>query len=192
MSNSRALFLDKDGVINVDKGVNGIIEEPELFPGIGSIIAHCRKKGFQIVVVTNIPAVARGIVSEQRLGAIFAAFKDKLIIQNRDAIIDSIYYCPHHPNANLQQYRVSCNCRKPKPGMILQACADLNIDPRKSYMVGDRISDIIAGHLAGCTTILFESGQHNSAMIETDLKLDYTITPDFTITDIVQLQEICL
>lgn len=192
MSSSRALFFDKDGVINVDKGIHGIVEEPELFSGIGSIIARCREKGFQIVVVTNIPAVARGIVSEQQLGGIFATFKDKLIIQNQDAIIDSIYYCPHHPNANLQEYRISCNCRKPKPGMILQACADLNIDPLKSYMVGDRISDIIAGHLAGCTTILFESGQHNSVMIETDLKLDYEITPDFTITELRQLQDICI
>jgi D-glycero-D-manno-heptose 1,7-bisphosphate phosphatase len=190
MSVSRAIFFDKDGVINSDRGVYGITEEPEFLPGIDSIISSCRSKGFQIIIVTNQPAVARGIVSEESLRKLLDDFKNKLAAKNKNAIIDSMYYCPHHPNANLQRYRLSCSCRKPKPGMILQACSDLNIDPRKSYAVGDRISDVIAGHLAGCTTIQFLSGQHDSKMIETDLVLDHEIGPDFTITDLSQLEDI--
>jgi D-glycero-D-manno-heptose 1,7-bisphosphate phosphatase len=190
MSVSRAIFFDKDGVMNTDRGVYGITEEPEFLPGIDSIISSSRFKGFQIIVVTNQPAVARGIVSEESLTKLLDAFKKKLAHRNNNAIIDSIYYCPHHPNADLQRYRLSCSCRKPKPGMILQACADLNIDPRKSYMVGDRISDVIAGHLAGCTTIQFLSGQHDNKMIDTDLIVDYEIKPDFTITDLSQLEDI--
>ena len=112
--------------------------------------------------------------------------------QNEDAIIDRIYYCPHHPNGDLQEYRKICECRKPKPGMLIRASEEYGIDLNRSYMIGDRISDIIAGHLAGCKTIQFLSGRHNDRQIESDLVLEKNIEPDFTITDIYQIRNIII
>lgn len=189
---NKAVFFDKDGVLNIDNGIEDNLDFTNPFPWSGDIVAGLRKKGFKIFVVTNQPVVARGLITERELINKLERFKELIRIQNSDAIIDKIYYCPHHPNADLEEYRKSCECRKPKPGMLIRASNEYNVDLSKSFMVGDRISDIIAGHLAGCTTLHFLSGRHNDKEIESDLVLDKEIKPDFVISDINELKDIIL
>jgi len=186
----RAVFFDKDGVLNIDKGIEDDLMMADIYPWSGDIIAGLRNKGFKIFVVTNQPVVARGLITEKELNNTLKEFQVMIKSQNEDALIDKIYYCPHHPSGDLMKYRKKCECRKPRPGMLIKASKEFNIDLSKSYMIGDRISDIIAGYLAGCTTIQFFSGRHNDKEIESDLVLDKKIEPDFTITNIYRLRSI--
>lgn len=128
-----------------------------------------------IVVVTNQPVVARGMASEDDV----RATNDRVgqLLADMGARVDRFYYCPHHPNGTLKEFRVVCECRKPAPGMLLQAAREMGIDTARSYMVGDRISDIVAGHLAGCSTVLLETGEHSAAPIESTF-MDTSIRPD--------------
>ena len=189
---NRAIFFDKDGVLNIDKGIQGNKEQAELYAGVGDLIAYFKNKKFKIFVVTNQPVVARGMLTEAELNKLFDEFQKIILAQNKKAIIDKIYYCPHHPNANVEKYRKNCECRKPKAGMLNQAAREFDIDLKNSYMVGDRISDIIAGYLAGCKTVHVMSGKHEEKMIETDLVLNKEVKPDFVISDILRLEDIVL
>lgn len=189
---NKAVFFDKDGVLNTDKGITDDPDFTDLYPQIGDIIAGLRKRGYKIFVVTNQPVVARGIIDEKELAMGLEQFKNTVRNQNADAVIDKIYYCPHHPNADLEEYRTICECRKPKPGMLIEASKEYDVDLKTSFMIGDRISDIIAGHLAGCTTLLFLSGRHTEKPIESDLKPDGEIMPDFIISDIKEVKNIIL
>ncbi len=187
---NKAIFFDKDGVLNIDKGIIGTFEDVEFYPGIEDVLAYCRQKGYKIFVVTNQPIVARGIIKEIELKTILDDFKKSLQKLNTEAKIDKIYYCPHHPNADIEKYRKKCSCRKPKPGMLLKAKKEYDIDLSASYMIGDRPSDITAGNLALCKTIQVLSGKHDDKMIETDLILDNDIKPDFVISSILELREV--
>ncbi len=189
---NRAVFFDKDGVLNIDKGVKHHQNYVDLFPWSGDIIAEFKSKNFKIFVVTNQPAVARGLITEKDLNNAFKQFIEMIKKQNSEALIDRIYYCPHHPNGDLKKYREICECRKPKPGMLIRASNEYDIDLNRSYMIGDRISDIVAGHLAGCTTIQFLSGRHHEKEIESDLVLGKNVEPDFTIKNIYNLESIVL
>lgn len=186
----RALFFDKDGVMNVDKGIDGTDEAVELYQGISDVVAYFRQKGFKIFVFTNQPIVARGLMTETKLIDALDAFKKIIASQNKEAVIEKVYYCPHHPNATVEKYRKICECRKPKPGMLLQAAQEFSVDLKKSYCIGDRISDVIAGHLAGCTTIQILSGKHDEKMIETDVTGVEHIQPDYVIHTITELKDI--
>ncbi|HOD40611.1 MAG TPA: HAD family hydrolase [Candidatus Wallbacteria bacterium] len=184
------MFLDKDGVINVDKGVSGNFEPVELYAHICDLIAEFKSAGFKIFVVTNQPVVARGLMSEDELKIYFEKFRDLILKTNTGAAIDKIYYCPHHPDANDERYRALCECRKPKPGMLLTAAREYGIDLKASYMIGDRMSDITAGSLAGCRTIHFLSGMHTQKAIISDFKPDKEIRPDYTINGLCELRSI--
>jgi len=186
----KAVFFDRDGVLNIDKDYITSPDEFVLYEEVGNIIEHCRNIGYKTVIVTNQPAVARGLISENNLTELHNKFKQMLLKKNPNAIIDKICYCPHHPDAELTEYRISCSCRKPKPGMIIDAAAELNIDLTKSYMIGDRISDIIAGKLAGCATIQCKTGKHTEKMIKTDLDIKESIIPDYVIEDLSELKEL--
>lgn len=186
----RAVFFDKDGVINFDKGISGNSEPIEFIDGIGSLIAGFRALEFGIFVVTNQPVVARGLMSEPELEKYLRGFEALLLENDAGAVIDRIYYCPHHPNANVEKYRTGCDCRKPRPGMLFRAATEFGIDLSASFMVGDRMSDVIAGALAGCRTIQFLSGKHNEKAIESDLKLEREIFPDYKITDLTEMRGI--
>ncbi|MCP4130489.1 MAG: HAD family hydrolase [bacterium] len=187
---NKAIFFDKDGVINIDRGVEQNLNSLELFPESGSTIAYLKNIGYEIFVITNQPVVARGMITEDELIKKFDLLEKMLLEQNKDAKIKKIYYCPHHPNANLKEYRANCDCRKPKPGMILTASRAYDIDLSKSYMIGDRMSDIIAGHLAGCKTVHCLTGMHTEKMIESNLQIDKKIEPHYTIEDISGLMDI--
>ena len=188
---NRAIFFDKDGVLNPDLGISGNLQSMEPFAEAADTIAYFRSAGYKIIVVTNQPVVARGIIGEAELREYLKKFEAVLTQKNSMARIDKICYCPHHPNANVLSYRKNCDCRKPKPGMIVSAALEFDIDLSKSVMIGDRISDIIAGSLAGCgRTVQIMSGEHESKMIESDLQLDREIEADFKILNIGELRSI--
>ncbi|MFH1222824.1 MAG: HAD family hydrolase [Pseudomonadota bacterium] len=189
---NKAVFFDKDGVLNLDKGFDGKWNNVELYSEAGPTISYLRGLGYKIFVITNQTVIARGLSTEAILNDELIQFQRLLLEQDKKALIDKIYYCPHHPNADLVMYRTNCECRKPKPGMLLKASKEYDLDLKKSYVVGDRISDIIAGHLAGCITVQCLTGQHDEKMIETDLKIKEEIRPEHTIKSLSELRKIIL
>lgn len=187
---NKAVFFDRDGVLNRDNHNITSIKEVELYEHTSDIIAYCRELGFRTFIITNQPVIARGLISESQLQALHKLYLDILLQNNSNAIIDKIYYCPHHPNANLPEYRELCSCRKPKSGMLLKAKEEFDIDLSKSFMIGDRLSDIIAGNLAGCRTVQCLTGKHKEEMIQTDMDIPENIQPDYKIPDISGLIEV--
>jgi D-glycero-D-manno-heptose 1,7-bisphosphate phosphatase len=187
---TRAVFFDKDGVLSPDNGISGSIECIQLYPNSGKIVSYCREREFKTFLITNQAIVARGIIDEQALISYLQAFQLKILEQSPKAELDKIYFCPHHPNANVKKYRTNCSCRKPKPGMLLSAAQEYEIDMKNSFMIGDRLSDIIAGKLAGVKTIQCLTGRHNDKMIETDLDYEETIKPDFIIKALDEIRTI--
>jgi len=184
---NRAVFFDRDGVLNLDTDYISSINEVKLVNSAVEIVTYCRDAGYMIFVVTNQPVIARGLIDEAELTELNRLYAELFLSRNEKAVIDKIYYCPHHPNANVEKYRQICDCRKPKPGMLFAAQKEFNIDLENSFMVGDRISDIIAGSLAGCRTIQCLTGKHTDRMIQTDLEIPKDISPDFIINDLSEI-----
>lgn len=150
------VFLDRDGVIIED--VDNLVDEGQIeaYKGATSGIRLLNKSGCIVVVVTNQPVVARGWLTEDRLRVINDAVHDRF--SKAGAVISAIYSCPHHPEANLEEYRVKCRCRKPGTLMFEKAASDFDVDLQSAYMVGDRTADIKAGEKLGATTILLKTG----------------------------------
>jgi D-glycero-D-manno-heptose 1,7-bisphosphate phosphatase len=179
----KAVFLDRDGVLIHDVHLLTQCDQVELYPFAPQVLNDLHTAGYIVVVVTNQTVVARGLASEQEVEQVHAWIQE--LLQKTDgAQVDRFYFCPHHPNASLPAYRVECSCRKPSPGMIHRAACDLGIDLESSWMVGDRISDIIAGSRAGCRTILVETGKHTEPPIESNDSDVNGISADFCCTDL--------
>ena len=155
MSNKqKAIFLDRDGTINKYVGFLREIEQFELLPNTSEAIKKINNSGYLAIVVTNQPVIARGEVTFEQLDQIHN--KMETLLGKDGAYLDGIYFCPHHPHKGFEgeipELKVECECRKPKPGMLLQAAKDFNIDLSKSWMIGDSDNDILAGENAGCST----------------------------------------
>jgi D-glycero-D-manno-heptose 1,7-bisphosphate phosphatase len=152
----RAVFLDRDGTINIYKGFLRDIDEFELIPDVALAIKRINESGYLCIVVTNQPVVARGEVTFGELENIHMKMETEL--GNEGAYLDAIYYCPHHPDkgfiGEVPKLKIDCDCRKPKPGMLLKAAEDFNIDLGQSFMVGDSKNDVKAGEAAGCRSFL--------------------------------------
>jgi len=145
---NKAIFLDRDGVLNKNRDdYVKSIKELEIFSNIGKEISKLKMKGFLIIVITNQSAVNRKIITIKELEEIHLIIQKFLMKSNTS--IDKFYFCPHRPNEN-------CDCRKPKPGLILQAMNEFSINASKSWMVGDSKTDIQAGEKAGCKTIFLK------------------------------------
>lgn len=146
-----AVFLDRDGVINKEVKFLHKPEQLELIPGAADAIRLINQKGYLAIVVTNQPVIARNMCSIEELETIHATLETML--GKEHAYLDAVYYCPHHPDGGYpeerKEYKIACDCRKPKPGMILQAAKDWNIDLSQSYMIGDSENDVKAGENAG-------------------------------------------
>ena len=163
MTMRRAAFIDRDGVINrmwlhaefgtVDSPANP--EQFELLPGVGSAIAELQRLGLLVIVVSNQPGIAKGKFTP----ALLAAIEEKMIagIEEAGGHLDAIYNCLHHPQAALDEYRTACDCRKPQPGLLVQAARQWNIDLARSYMIGDGVTDIAAGCAVKATTLFVNS-----------------------------------
>lgn len=143
----RALFLDRDGVINVDHGYVCSPAQTEFVDGIFDLVAAANHNGFVVVVATNQAGIARGYYGE----ADFLGYMDwmRSEFNRHHATLDALYYCPHHPNAGIGAYRRECACRKPAPGMLLDARRDLALELGASILIGDQPSDLAAGRAAG-------------------------------------------
>jgi histidinol-phosphate phosphatase family protein len=152
----RAVFLDRDGVLNREAGLICHPDEVHLLPGAGDAIRIFNQKGIKTVVVTNQPVVARGLCDQRGLQRIHE--KLQCLLQAQGARLDAIYYCPHHPETHhregVRELRRACDCRKPNIGMLTQAKEDLGLDLANCIIIGDRASDIEAGHRAGIRTVL--------------------------------------
>lgn len=156
----RAVFLDRDGVINQDTGYVHRPEEFRFVPGAPEAIKMLRDAGFLVVVVTNQSGVARGYYPLTAVHELHRYIDDQLA--GLATKIDGYYICPHHPEQGTAPYRMVCACRKPLPGMLRKAAADLNIDLKVSYLVGDHLRDVLAGRAAGCRTFLVNSSEMRS------------------------------
>lgn len=170
---NKAVFLDRDGVIIKEPPY--YIYRPDqliLIPGSADTIKLLNKNGFLVVIVTNQAGVAHGYYSENDVLAFHQLMKKKL--EKKGAKIDAIYYCPHHPESKIEKYRVDCNCRKPKPGMLQKAEKELNIDLKRSLMIGDKISDIEAGKSVGCKTIMVLTGHGKEESKFKNIECDFT------------------
>lgn len=157
----KAIFLDRDGTINKYVGFLRKPEELELLPGVAETIKKINHSGYLVVVVTNQPVIARGEVTLDSLEEIHNKMETELGKQG--AYLDAIYFCPHHPHkgfeGEISELKFDCDCRKPKPGMLLKAAEDFNIELSNSYMIGDSDSDVEAGKAAGCrNSIKIEEG----------------------------------
>jgi D-glycero-D-manno-heptose 1,7-bisphosphate phosphatase len=150
------VFFDRDGTINDEVDFLRDPDELELIPGAAQAIHEANELGIKVFVITNQSGIARGFLTEGDLRLVH----DRLVqlLAREGARIDEILYCPHHPLLGIPQYRIECACRKPKPGMLLQAAATHRINLSKSYVVGDRCVDIEAGRNAGCKTALVLTG----------------------------------
>ena len=162
----KAVFLDRDGTINKYVGFLRDIDQFELIEGVAEAIKRINASGYLCIVVTNQPVIARGEVTVPQLEEIHNKMETLLGLEG--AYIDGLYYCPHHPHkgfeGEISELKFDCECRKPKPGMLLKAAEDFNIDLSKSWMVGDGENDIKAGENAGCKTCLIGKNEFGQDM----------------------------
>ena len=163
---NRAGFLDRDGVINelIYYPEHGIVDSPftveqlKLFPWAGEAIGKMSEAGYKMVIISNQPGIAKGNLSPETFEGIKHKMRGELA--RGGGSLDAEYYCLHHPEAKIDRLRLNCECRKPKPGLLLQAGRELNIDLSQSWMVGDGLSDVQAGKSAGCKTILLGKAKY--------------------------------
>ena len=168
----KAVFLDRDGTINKYVGFLRDIDEFELLDGAADAIKRINASGYLAIVVTNQPVIARGEVSFEELERIHN--KMETLLGKEGAYLDAIYFCPHHPHKGYEgerpELKFDCNCRKPKPGMLLKAAQDFNIDLAQSWMIGDGENDIRAGQNAGCRTALIGNETYGQTVTVSSLK----------------------
>lgn len=162
MSN-RAIFLDRDGTINVEKDYVHKVSEFEFIPGVIQALQKLQAMGFLLIVVTNQSGIARGYYSEEEYKELNVWMLERL--EAEGIRIAAVYYCPHHPDAKVQKYRKECNCRKPKLGMYMQAVNDFEVDLELSYAIGDKLRDCSVCFSSGCKGFLI-SNTENAEIIE--------------------------
>lgn len=175
----KAIFLDRDGVINKEVDNLSGINKFELIDGVTEAIKLINKSDFICIVVTNQPVIAKGFISEEELTQIHK--KMDTLLGNERAYVDDLYYCPHHPkngfDGEVKELKIDCECRKPKSGMLVEASKKYNIDLSNSWMIGDRYTDIQAGKNVNCKTILLKTGhagndKNNFKQVEADFTFD--------------------
>jgi len=174
-----AVFLDRDGVLIEDADLLVRAEEMRLLPGVAHALRELHDAGFKLIVVSNQTVVARGLATEEQVGRLNRHL-GQLLEKAGAPAVDGWYFCPHHPKATLLKYRQVCECRKPAPGMLKQGAREHEIALERSFMVGDRISDILAGAAAGCRTVLVQTGKHTAAPIETVEPMDTPVVADYS------------
>lgn len=168
----KAVFLDRDGTINKYVGFLRNIDEFELLDGVSDAIKKINASGYLAIVVTNQPVIARGEVSFEELEVIHN--KMETLLGKEGAYLDAIYFCPHHPHKGYEgerpELKFDCDCRKPKPGMLLKSALDFNIDLAQSWMIGDGENDVKAGQNAGCRTALIGNESYGQTVTVSSLK----------------------
>ena len=179
---NRAVFLDRDGTVNEEVGYLRSLDLLKLIPGAAAAIGRLNRAGYKVVLVTNQSGVARGYFPESLVDAAHDLLTRML--KQEEAFFDAVYYCPHHPTAGNSKHTVVCDCRKPSTGLIDRAAKDLDVDLARSFMVGDKWSDVELGHRAGTRSILVRSGfAPDDPGNKRPLHVD---DPDFTAHDLAE------
>lgn len=189
----RAVFLDRDGTLNamVYNAEFGLVDSPanpdelRLLPGVAEAVARFSQLGFTTVMISNQPGIAKGKFSTQLLEAMNQKLVEHLAAGG--ARLDGMYVCPHHPEGVVQAFKQTCSCRKPKPGMLLQAAAEMEIDLANSYFIGDGITDMQAGQAAGTKTILLYNSSKCYICGELSNK---GVNPDHIVADLPKAAEV--
>jgi D-glycero-D-manno-heptose 1,7-bisphosphate phosphatase len=159
----RAVFLDRDGTINVEREYLHRVEDFAFIEGAGEAIRRLRAAGFLVIVVTNQSGVARGYFGLKEVETLHQHLQAELARLGTQ--VDAFYCCPHHPREGVGEFRRECDCRKGRPGMLLRAAREHAIDLDRSYMVGDKVADVEAGRAAGCQSLLVLTG-HGAREVE--------------------------
>lgn len=167
----KAVFLDRDGTIVEDVGYMNSPKQIQFIPGAIEAIKKLNEAGYKVVVITNQAGVAKGFITEDMLQTIDKTLQ-KFILSG-GAYLDGLYYCPHHPEHGLYPYKQDCQCRKPKPGLFKKAEQDLNVDLARSWMIGDKATDMEAGKRAGTKTIFVTTGKGKNEIDRLKQKPDH-------------------
>jgi len=182
-----ALFLDRDGTINKDIGYVSRAEELIIYPWAAEAIRLVNESGLKAIIVTNQSGIARGLYTEQTLNDIHVRLREELARDS--AHVDGIYYCPHHPKIGDERYRQLCGCRKPNPGMLHQAAREHNIDLSRSFVIGDKSSDMNLETNAGAKGVLVLTGYG----METQSDLErWPCQPEFAANDLLEAVRLIL
>src|SRR5829696_5662353 len=152
MPSRPAIFLDKDGTLVQDVPYNVAPERVLLAPGADVALPRLARRGYQLVVISNQSGVARGYFDESALAGVERRIRE--LLDEIGVPLAGFYYCPHYAAGCVAEYSIDCDCRKPKPGLLLRAAMDLDLDLTASWMIGDILDDVEAGHAAGCRSIL--------------------------------------
>jgi D-glycero-D-manno-heptose 1,7-bisphosphate phosphatase len=174
----RAVFLDKDGTLIKDVPYNVDPEQIRLTVGAGDGLQRLHQMGYALIVISNQSGVARGYFSESALAAVEQRLR--ALLELFGIPLAGFYYCPHHPEGAVAEYAIACNCRKPAPGLLLQAARDHAVDLAASWFIGDILNDVEAGRGAGCQTILLDNGN------ETEWILSSQRIPHFRANDLME------
>lgn len=179
---NHAVFIDRDGTISEEVGYINHTSRFRLFPYAAAAIEQLHEAGYLAILVTNQAGVARGYFSEDMVKAVHQRMTEEL--EASGATLDAVYYCAHHPSVGEPPYRYDCDCRKPKPGLLLRAASDFNLDLTNSWMVGDRYSDVELARNAGVKSVLVLSGYGRG---EWEHQRDnWTILPDLVAEDLLE------
>jgi len=182
------VFIDRDGTVSEEVGYINHLSRFQIYPWSSQAISVLNQNGLKAILVTNQAGVARGYFTEDLVLQVHDKLRRELA--RGDAHLDAIYYCPHHPSVGTDPYRQSCNCRKPKPGMLFRAASDLDIDLSRSFMIGDRHSDIELAHNAGTRSILVLSG-YGLGEYEYQ-RQNWEIQPDWVASNLLEATQIIL
>jgi len=167
---NKAVFLDRDGIINVDHGYVYQKGDFEFVDGIFDVCLDAINKGYLLVVITNQSGIARGKYSEEDFLLLSQWMKEKF--KEKNVHIHDVYFCPHHPTKGKGSYLVSCNCRKPEPGMLLKASDEHKIDLKQSVFIGDKGSDMKAAQNAGIHNRILLASQYHDHLNVTAHRID--------------------
>jgi len=185
---NKAVFFDRDGTVIKNVHYNADPGKVQLNTYAGASLRQLRKAGYKIVIVTNQSGIALGYFTQEQLGEVNKAMMR--LLEKEGVLVDGLYYCPHYAGGVVSEYAIACDCRKPAPGMILQASRERGIQLAGSWMIGDIADDITAGHRAGCSTILLDpSGEEMRKIGMASLKNQQ---PDYCAADLQEAADIIL
>jgi D,D-heptose 1,7-bisphosphate phosphatase len=182
-----AIFFDRDNTLIINDGYLGDPAGVKLIRGAARVVARAHALGFRVVTISNQSGVARGLFKEEAVAAVNEKMEQLLLAQDPSAIIDRHEFCPFHPEADVEEYRKESDLRKPRPGMILRAAEELNLDLSASWVIGDAARDIEAGHAAGCRTILVNDMSLDSSPAAMEAVL---VEPDETVANLSEALDV--
>ncbi len=180
----KAIFLDKDGTLIEDIPYNVDPDRITFTPNAIPALQKLHRAGYHLIVITNQAGVARGYFPESALNGV----KQRLqaLLEDVDIPLTEFYYCPHYPKGIVEQYAIACNCRKPKPGLLLKAAQEHQVDLTQSWFIGDILNDVEAGRSANCRTILINNGN------ETEWRFSPSRIPHYTVKSLLEAAEVIL